>query len=120
MNEFSINEVAELTGRTVKFIRREVASGALKSYKKGNKTSILEEDYNNWKISIDKKFNEFASYSDPIKNSKINKIKKKNDIVCWVDISSEMMAIDGWANNQHIRDFNFIDLFTGAVDFLVG
>jgi len=114
MKEYSINEIAELTGKTVKFVRREVASGSLKSYKKGNKTLITEEDYNEWKTTMDEKYNSFLESADFSKSSKINKEKKKNDIINWIDISDEMKNIDGWANNKQIRDFNFIDLFTGA------
>lgn len=36
----TIDEISNITCKSVKFIRREVASGRLKSIKKGNKTLI--------------------------------------------------------------------------------
>ena len=110
----SINEIAKLTNKSVKFVRREVASGNLKSSKKGNKILIEESDYLSWNKTKDKNYEEYLNSSDTTKSMKINKDKKKNDIVNWIDISKEMKEIDGWHNNKQIRDFNFIDLFTGA------
>ena len=110
----SINEIAKLTNKSVKFVRREVASGNLKSSKKGNKILIEESDYLSWNKTKDKNYEDYLNSSDTIKSMKINKDKKKNDIVNWIDISKEMKEIDGWNDNKQIRDFNFIDLFTGA------
>ncbi len=113
-NQFSINQIAEKTGKTVKFIRREVASGSLKSIKKGNKTLINENDFFEWQKTIDEKFANFVDLSNFVKSSKINAYKKENDVVNWIDISNEMRSINAWDDNTQIRDFNFIDLFTGA------
>lgn len=110
----SINEIAEATGKTIKFVRREVASGNLKSFKKGNKVFINEADYLLWKNTIEERFKDYVESSDLLRSSKINKVKKENDIVNWIDVEREMRSIDGWKNNDQIRDFNFIDLFTGA------
>ncbi len=36
------------------------------------------------------------------------------DNINWVDISKEMLNIDGWKNKKDISNLNFIDLFAGA------
>ncbi|MCF0217783.1 MAG: DNA cytosine methyltransferase [Malacoplasma sp.] len=114
MKEYSINEIALITCKTVKFIRREVAKGSLKSFKKGNKTLIFEHNLNEWKTtSLAQIINVFAS-TNPIRSNKTNKAKKKADLVNWIDVSQEMKQIDAWKDNSQIRDFNFVDLFTGA------
>lgn len=101
MNFLTIEQIAELTGTTIKFIRRELACGNLPYIKKRNKKLVDEADYENWVKTADFSGN-------------INKIKKKKDIVNWVDIEKEMKTVNGFKNNKQIRDFNFIDLFSGA------
>lgn len=114
INQFSINQIAEKIGKTVKFVRREVASGALKSTRKGNKIFISEKNFLDWQATVSEDFADYIESSDFSKSSKINAKKKKDDIVNWIDISSEMKNIDAWKDNKQIKDFNFIDLFTGA------
>lgn len=97
----TIEQIAEKTGATIKFIRREIACGNLPYIMKRNKKLVLETDYDEWVKTA-----EFSTNT--------NKIKKKNDIVNWVDIEKEMKTVNGFKNNSQIRDFNFIDLFSGA------
>ncbi len=116
MNEkvMSINQIAETTQKSVKFIRREVASGELKSFKKGNRIFVFEKDFLFWKEALEDRFSEYTKSSDIQTSNRINKIKKEDDVVNWIDVEKEMQSIDGWENNEQIRGFNFIDLFTGA------
>ena len=116
MNEkiMSINQIAETTLKSIKFIRREVASGELKSFKKGNRIFVYEKDFLFWKEALEDRFCEYTKSLDTKTSNRINKIKKEDDVVNWVDVENEMQLIDGWKYNEQIRKFNFIDLFTGA------
>ncbi len=114
-NEFlSITDISNLTNKSVKFIRREVASGKLESIKKGNKILVYKSSYNSWSNIANTNYDEYAYATDYNKSKNINKSKKKDDVVNWVDIENEIRQIDAWKDNTQIRDFNFIDLFTGA------
>ena len=118
MNEenlyYSINQVAIETNKTIKFVRREVASGNLKSFKCNNKILIDKKDFLEWKNNIDQYESNYQKSKDFVKNKQINKIKKEKDIVNWVDIKKEMQDVDYWKNKSAKKEFNFIDLFTGA------
>lgn len=100
MKVYTIKEIAEMTNKSQKTIRRAVASGQLKSEKIQNKIRIYKKDYLKWinkkeeKIDID-----------------INKVK--SDDVNWVDIS-DLWNIDGWKRKKDRSSLNFIDLFSGA------
>ncbi|MBQ8481285.1 MAG: DNA cytosine methyltransferase [Alphaproteobacteria bacterium] len=110
----SISEIANITNKSIKFIRREVALGKLESTKKGNKTLINKSSFELWKNNINTEYNEYINTVDCRLSEYINKSKRKADIVNWVDIENEINNIDAWKDNSQIRDFNFIDLFTGA------
>lgn len=99
----SIEDVAKLTNISIKLVRREIASGDLKSSKINNKIIINEKDFEDWKG-----FKNFETLKQIKNKSKIV------DIVNWVDISNEMETVDGWNNKNDITNFNFIDLFSGA------
>ena len=114
-NQFlSIDEIAKLVDKSIKFIRREVAAGKLKGIKKNNKILIYQSSYNNWKVLVDKDYKEYLLITDSHKSRELNKVKKKDDDINWIDVEEDMRSVDAWADNNQIRDFNFIDLFTGA------
>lgn len=98
----TIEEIAMLTNCSVKYLRREAASGSLKSFRKNNKISVLKEDYKKW-----------ISNCEVLQKEKKIAVKKV-DIVNWVDVSKEMESINAWKNQEQLTDFNFIDLFSGA------
>lgn len=109
--ELTINEIAKLSGKSIKYIRREIASGSLKSLQIGNKKKITQEDFIIWNKNNDKENNiSFCS------NKKASAGIKRYyvDDINWIDVSKEMKSIDAWIDNSKIEDFNFIDLFTGA------
>lgn len=101
----TIEEIASDISQSVKFVRREIASGNLKSHKTNNKTMVAESDYADWKKRFRKK--------DGSAEAKANTAKPADE-VNWIDVSEEMEQIDGWKNRNQIGEFNFIDLFTGA------
>lgn len=107
---FTIDEIANQTKKSIKFIRREVAAKNLDSIKKGNKTLVTKSSYNDWLKNVNENYNNYLQMLDGKKSKNL----KKNDVVNWIDIESEMKKIDAWKNNNQIQDFNFIDLFTGA------
>ncbi len=109
----SIKEISELSKKSIKFIRREVAKKSLKSFKKGNKILINKIDYLRWKEDSESSYKNFLDLTDLHKSNIKNKAKK-SDTINWIDIEKEMQDVDGWKNNSQIRNFNFIDLFTGA------
>ena len=55
--ELTINEIAKLSGKSIKYIRREIASGSLKSLQIGNKKKITQEDFIIWNKNNDKENN---------------------------------------------------------------
>lgn len=97
----SIEDVAKLMDISLKSVRREIASGRLKSSKLKNRYMINENDYNEWK-GLDK--------TDTIKTFTRN----NSDVINWVDISDKMQKMDGWNHKEDLEDINFIDLFAGA------
>jgi DNA (cytosine-5)-methyltransferase 1 len=110
----SIEDIAKFTNSSIKSIRREIATGELKSLKKNNKILIDESDFANWKDSK-RVCNLFGEYELGLNIKHKNKSKLNFvDFVNWLDISDEMKNFDGWNNKNDRTDFNFIDLFSGA------
>ena len=107
--EITINEIAADISKSIKFVRRVIAVGAINSHKVKNKTLVYESDYLKWKEDYLS-----GNISDEMYAPAPNGKPPVPDIVNFTDISEEMGAVDGWRNNAHLRDFNFIDLFTGA------
>lgn len=109
--ELTINEIAKLSGKSIKYIRKEIASGSLKSFQVGNKKRITQEDFNIW----NKNNNRETDITSCSNKKDSNSIKRYyNDDINWIDVSDEMRSIDAWIDNSKIGDFNFIDLFSGA------
>lgn len=100
MKVYTIKEIAEMTNKSQKTIRRAVASGQLKSEKIQNKIRIYKKDYLKWINNKEEK-----------KDIDTNIVK--NDNVNWVDIS-DLWNIDGWKRKKDRSTLNFIDLFSGA------
>lgn len=98
----SIDEIAKQTNMSIKFIRREVASGNLQSTKKHSKYCISRLDFENWKET-----------PQIIKNTK-SKSKSVKDTVHWLDIAEQMQNVDTWVNQCKSSSYNMIDLFSGA------
>ena len=109
-----IGQVAKASEKSIKFIRREVAAGLLPSVKKGNKTLIKESDFKIWIKASDIRSKEYSHINDLKELDLFNKEKLKSDVVNWIDVEKEMKNTDAWRDNKQLRDFNFIDLFTGA------
>ncbi len=108
----TIEDIAERVGCSVKKIRRETASGALKTFRKGNKLYIKGEDYISWKNNpTDEAVFDNTSKKD---SAQINRTKKAEDEVNWTDISAEMDSVDAWKDHSQLKNLNFIDLFSGA------
>ena len=106
MEFYTIQEIAEITGRSQKTIRRNIAAGLLSATRIQNKYRITPTDFNNWKKS-DNKLEEATT---------LPSIKKNDgyvDDINWIDIK-EKSKIDGWANLDQRNGYNFVDLFSGA------
>lgn len=101
--DLTIEEVASRINSSIKFVRKEVISGNLKSIKKHNRYFIEEEEFNRWKEKERRSSFDFDKIPSP-----------KEDIVNWLDVSKEMKSINAWKNKSDLSGFNFIDLFTGA------
>lgn len=101
--DLTIEEVASRINSSIKFVRKEVISGNLKSFKKRNRYYIDEKEFNRWKENERRSSFDFDKIPSP-----------KEDVVNWLDISKEMKSINAWKNKSDLSEFNFIDLFTGA------
>ena len=99
----TIEDVAEKTGKSVKFVRREVISGSLKSSKDNNRYWISENDYEDW-------LNREKQPTQKLSRETTN----KDDVVNWIDVSKKMKSVDGWKRKSDLGEYNFIDLFTGC------
>lgn len=110
MNFYTIEEVANLSGKSQKTIRRHIAAGKLKSSKSQNKYRILKQDYEDWINSDDS-----DESLDPETFSKISVVTSStfSDVINWVDISDNW-NIDGWKDTSERNGYNFVELFAGA------
>lgn len=111
MSEFySIEELAEMTGKSQKTIRRHIAAKKLKASRIQNKWRINPKDYKKWIESGDSDEENdretFAIMGAGISNA-------YEDEVNWIDISQEWKR-DGWKSVEQRNGYNFIDLFSGA------
>ena len=106
---YSISEVADLLGFSIKSVRRMIAANQIKSIKEDGVYRI-DKDYFDANVETLKLKNTSVEntlqkeYSD---NKLINEVKKANDIVNWVDISKK------W-DNPSLSTMTFVDLFCGA------
>lgn len=118
---YTIQEVADKMGMTIKVVRRFVASGELKTTKKNNSYSVSEEDFETFKEYIEK--GEHHKRADNVAKSFIsvkqkdlfegtefsipNFATRKGDVVNWVDISN-------FWDNPSQSEMTYVDLFCGA------
>lgn len=100
-----VEQAAILANLSIKTIRKEVASGSFESDKKNGKIIINKHSFLAWKDKV--------VANKLISHNKIINQKKKEDIVNWVDVKSEMSMVDGWTKKIEDR-YNCIDLFSGA------
>ena len=106
MELLTVQNVSEMADKSVKTIRRQIASGNLKAEKIDNKYRIYLEDYNNW-------YNQ--CYNNNVESifDNIDYINEDSKKINYVDISEEWER-DGWKNKEDRNGLNFIDLFSGA------
>ena len=110
MEEFyTIEEVANLSGKSQKTIRRHIAAKKLPSSKAHNKYRVLRSDYEKW-ISSDAS-DESLDTETFSKQTMVPNCY--DDDVNWIDISNEWDK-DGWTHLGERNGYNFIDLFSGA------
>ena len=102
MTIITIEEAAELCGKSQKTIRRAIAAGNLKSTKIYNKIKIERSDFDEW-----------VQGGFQGSEEQDNSTERKEDVVNWMDIS-DMWNCDGWSNPSNRSKYNFIDLFSGA------
>lgn len=103
----TIEEVAKKTDTSIKFIRREVASGSLVSSKINSKIYVSVEDYEDW-------YKNRANQQQRLFYNDFSFIKNGADVINWIDISKELASVDAWKNKKQLTKYNFIDLFSGA------
>lgn len=107
MKIYTIEEISEMTKKSVKTIRRQIAEGSLKATKVSNRYRISQEDFDMW----------YARYMNNIPKKSIfdnvNYVNTESKKVNYVDIS-DVWGHDGWSNPNDRNGLNFIDLFSGA------
>lgn len=100
MSIMTIQEIAHITGKSQKTIRRAIHSKELKATMIQNHYQIDSKAYECW-IKGNKTFVE----------KEVSKERK--EVFNWIDIS-DIWSIDGWKNVKQRNGLNFIDLFAGA------
>ncbi len=107
-DDMTLEDISKETNKSLKFLRREVSKGNLKKNPKSKVIRVCRSDYLEW-LKL------FSSETTPITSTMENNCSKlKNNKINWIDISKEMKEIDGWKDNNTIKNINFIDLFAGA------
>ena len=109
MEFYTIEEVAKLSGKSQKTVRRHIAAGNLQSSKSQNKYRILKEDYERW---INSDASDESTSPEIFAKSSFNS-GTYDDEINWVDIKGEWSK-DGWANPNERNGYNFVELFAGA------
>ena len=110
---YTIQDVAEKTGKSQKTIRRHIAAKKLIASRIQNKWRILPEDYERWIESGDcDEDNDRDTFA--IMGSNVSMAYK--DDVNWIDVEEECTRdeYDGWKHIDVRNGYNFVDLFSGA------
>lgn len=109
MKQYSITEVAQILETTQRAVRKIIASGALKSTKKGTSYIIDEADLNDYIEEIKKQFSitQDGVDKDLFGNPIERKFVKPKRVVNWKDISK-------YWDNPSKSEMTFVDLFCGA------
>lgn len=108
---YSIEEIAKMSGKSQKTIRRHIAAKRLKASKSQNKYRVTRSEYERW-INSDDSIEELSPEVFS-KKSVLSGNDTYDDVVNWVDISDEW-GRDGWKHTKDRNGYNFIDLFSGA------
>lgn len=110
---YTIQEVAEKTGKSQKTIRRHIAAKKLNASRIQNKWRILPEDFERWIESGDcEEDNDRDTFA--IMGSKTS--LEYNDEVNWLDVKEKCTKdkYNGWKHSKARNGYNFVDLFSGA------
>ena len=110
MEFFTIEEVAKMSGKSQKTVRRHIAANKLISSKSQNKYRITKEDYEKWINSNDS--DEAADPDTFAKNSVVNN-GTYFDEVNWIEVEDKW-DFDGWKDVKKRNGYNFVELFAGA------
>lgn len=108
MQFYTIQQIAEMSGKSQKTVRRHIAAKKLKSEKVQNKYRISEDDYREWINGT-----VFEEEDKGVFTKKIDNEINNSYNINWADISKEW-KIDGWKNKSERNGYKFIDLFSGA------
>lgn len=109
MEFYTIEEVAEMSGKSQKTVRRHIAANKLVASKSQNKYRINKDDYEKW---INSDASDESLDPETFAKNKFN-IGTYDDVVNWTDISKEWKR-DGWKNVRQRNGYNFVELFAGA------
>ena len=106
MDYITIEEAAELSGKSQKTIRRHIAAGQIKAQKMQNHYRIPRDTFEFWMTN---------GTSEPTKSIFDDAKVEVNteDNVNWIPIADKWIK-DGWENPNYRNGYNFIDLFSGA------
>ena len=110
---YTIQDVAEKTGKSQKTVRRHIAAKKLNAARIQNKWRILPEDYKRWVESGDsEEENDRDTFA--IMGSNVSNVYK--DEINWIDVEEECVSerYDGWKHSEVRNGYNFVDLFSGA------
>lgn len=108
MKFYTIEQIAEMSGKSQKTVRRHIAAKKLGAEKIQNKYRISEDAYKKW-------INEtvFEEEDKGVFVKKIENDTNNSYNINWADISGEWRK-DGWKNVEDRNGYKFIDLFSGA------
>lgn len=118
MKFYTISEVAEISNKSQKSIRRYIASGLLSAEKISNKFRIFEKDLKQWLEDSPDLNNHFEEEFYKQTNTDYE-VKEREDIINYIDISDNWKR-NYWNHNEESNGLNFIDLFSGAGGLSLG
>lgn len=116
MKFYTIKEVAEISKKSQKTIRRHIAANLLKAEKVSNKYRIYKNDLDKWMYespNIDRYFKDEITIDINYENLNYQKKIKEIDI-------SDIWDRNFWINKDESNGLNFIDLFSGAGGLSLG
>ena len=108
MEFYTIEQIAEKSGKSQKTIRRHIAAKKLKADKIQNKYRISDEAYKEWINGT-----VFEEEDKGVFTKKISTETNDSYKINWADISKSWEK-DGWKNVNDRNGYKFIDLFSGA------
>lgn len=110
---YTIQDVAEKTGKSQKTVRRHIAAKKLFATRIQNKWRILPDDFKRWVESGDcDEDNDRETFALMGTNASM----EYRDNVNWIDVKEECILdkFDGWKHPKARNGYNFVDLFSGA------